>query len=108
MNTRLEELLRGFEAGNDRDEGMGAVLYGETYDLQKLEKQGFSVSMVDQHGGEGQGDQIWAVFMFTEDATGEETHIRFDGWYASYVGSEYNSFCEVRPIQVTKTEYERV
>lgn len=36
---------------------------------------------------------------------GETFYLRFDGWYASHYGCDYQDFHEVQPKQVTKTEY---
>jgi hypothetical protein len=60
--------------------------------------------MVEEFGGEGQGDDYYAVYHFID----HDVYIKFQGWYASHRGSEYEEMYEVRPEQVTKTEYNRV
>lgn len=59
---------------------------------------------VEKHGGEGQGDDYYAVFHFKD----HNVFIQFQGWYASHSGSEYEEMFEVRPEEVTVTQYNRV
>jgi hypothetical protein len=33
--------------------------------------------------------------------------IKFDGWYASYEGSTYEQFYEVKPVEKTITVFEK-
>lgn len=67
----------------------------------------FTFALVDSYGGEGQGDQYWSVYKFTHKDTNEEILIKFDGYYQSYNGAEYMGWSEVKPVEVTKTEYQR-
>lgn len=55
------------------------------------------------NGGEGQGDTYYTVWKFTRDQ--EEVFFSFNGWYASYNGAEFTDVREVKPKQVTRTEY---
>jgi len=57
--------------------------------------------MVDEFGGEGQGDQYWKVYHFIDHGI----FISFDGWYASHHGSEYNHMSQVKSKIVEKTEW---
>ncbi|ANA86183.1 hypothetical protein SEA_LOZINAK_19 [Gordonia phage Lozinak] len=64
--------------------------------------------MVEQHGGEGQGDEYWYVFKITDDA-GNERLFRRNGWYQSYDGGSYDGPTEeVKPVQKTITVFESV
>lgn len=58
----------------------------------------------EQFGGEGEGDTYYSVYHFID----HDVYIRFDGWYASHHGSEYNEMFEVRPVEKTITVYELV
>lgn len=58
----------------------------------------------DNYGGEGQGEQYWSVYSFEKD--GKKVYVRFNGWYASYVGSEFVDWAFVEPKQKTITVYE--
>lgn len=60
---------------------------------------------VDEHGGEGEGEEYWVVVKFTGHS-GEVAYLKFDGSYASYVGSEFDSVFVVHPTQKTITVYE--
>ena len=59
--------------------------------------------MVDSYGGEGQGDTYYKVFKF--ESGDKAAHIKFDGYYSSYEGSEYRQAFLVEPKEVTVIEY---
>lgn len=84
---------------------------GQWYGWVPLPNPGFTLPgigravIVDEFGGEGQGDQYWLVFKVTE-ADGTERLFRRNGWYASYSGGEYDGPTEeVQPVQKTITVY---
>ena len=63
--------------------------------------------MKSHGGGEGDGEECWAVYKFYNDA-GDEAYVKFDGYYQSYNGSEYQEFFIVEPVQRMVTFYEAV
>ena len=72
--------------------------------LNELDSKNIKFKPVDSFGGEGQGDSYWSVYSFTKDD--ETVYVKFDGWYQSYNGAEYDSWFFVKPVQVTVTQYE--
>jgi hypothetical protein len=60
-------------------------------------------NVVDEYGGEDQGSTYYAVWEFY--TTDGPLYVKFYGWYASYDGATYEDFREVKPREVTKTEY---
>jgi hypothetical protein len=66
-----------------------------------------TVEVLDSFGGEGQGDDYWRVYKL-ELEDGTSTIIRRNGWYASYEGSSWDNFEEVKPVQVMVTQWESV
>lgn len=60
-----------------------------------------NVYLVEDFGGEGQGDERWVVF-----SVGDQL-FRVEGSYASWDGTtwDYPSLEEVEPIEVVKIEY---
>jgi hypothetical protein len=68
-----------------------------------LAAEGVVIDFKEQHGGEGEGDKYWSVYEFKQGD--ESVHVKFDGWYASHVGSEMTDYFFVEPKQVTVTEY---
>ena len=60
--------------------------------------------MVEQYGGEGQGDTYYSVYHFVD----HDVYIRFDGWYASHHGSEYEEMFQVRPYEELVVKYKPV
>ena len=78
--------------------------YIESEPDKKLVEMLGNIEIVDDFGGEGCGDDYWAVYYFAD----HDVYIQFDGWYVSHHGSEYEEMFEVRPVQVTSTQYEAV
>jgi hypothetical protein len=61
---------------------------------------------VQQHGGEGEGEQWYVVYHFVE----HDIYVRVDGWYQSYEGTDFydgwDCCKEVRPKEKVITVYE--
>ncbi len=72
--------------------------------LTEIYSENIKHKFVDSFGGEGQGDSFWSVYSFTKDD--ETVYVKFDGWYQSYNGAEYDSWFFVKPVQVTVTQYQ--
>lgn len=62
-----------------------------------------NATLVDCYGGEGRGDDYWAVWKFIDN--GEEYFVRFDGWYSSSAGAEFNKMELVKPVETKITKY---
>lgn len=62
-----------------------------------------SFEHVANHGGEGEGEDFWSVYKFTDGT--DEVYVQFDGWYQSYNGSEFNEFFFVKPQEVSVVQY---
>lgn len=60
----------------------------------------------DNYGGEGEGEDYWSVYKFTDKNTKEECWVKFDGFYQSYNGSEFNEWFFVTPVERMVTFYE--
>lgn len=74
--------------------------------LNKASALNLQVDFVDSYGGEEQGKDYWAVYSFTDGQ--EVVYVQFDGWYASYNGSEYEEWFFVEPKQVTVTQFFKI
>jgi hypothetical protein len=62
-----------------------------------------TVENVDSFGGEGMGDQYWSVYKFSK---GDDIcYVKFDGYYASYNGAEFNEWFFARSIPVQKIDW---
>ena len=73
---------------------------------KKLSDVGIRFEHVDDYGGEEQGRDYWSVYAFHDEA--HVVYVKFDGWYESYHGSEYEEWFFVEPRQVQVTEFSRV
>lgn len=72
----------------------------ESYELP------FEYKGVDSYGGEGQGSDFYSVILVRNpDNHNEQYHIKFQGWYASYAGADYDDWRFVEPKQKTITVY---
>lgn len=66
---------------------------------------GISWESQEGYGGEDMGSEYWHVYSFTDGKT--TVYVKFDGWYASHYGSEFNEWFFVTPTQVTKTVFKK-
>ena len=77
---------------------------GYTKDWTK--KDVFEYEIVDYHGGEREGSDFYSVILIRNpDNHDEQYHIKFQGWYTSYSGAEYDNWYFVEPKQKTITVY---
>lgn len=67
---------------------------------------GIRIVHQDNHGGEGQGEDYWSVYKFIDKSTKEVCHVKFDGFYQSYDGSEFHEWFFVEPKERMVTFYE--
>ena len=70
-----------------------------------LQEAGITTECVDAYGGEGKGEDYWAVYKFSKGD--EAVYVKFDGWYASYNGSEFDEWFFVKPKQVQVVQFHR-
>lgn len=75
----------------------------DTKFVKKIKELG-RVKRIDSYGGSGYGDAYWSVYHFVD----HDVYIKFDGFYQSYEGSTYEEMFEVKPVEVTKIEYQPV
>jgi len=108
LKNTVKELLD--EAGDNTlqsaffHQEIGHSYCKEDDDLEaKLDSAGINYECVEQHGGEGEGDQYWTVYKFTKD--GEQQFVKFNGWYQSYNGSEMTEYSFVTPKKVEVIVY---
>ena len=64
--------------------------------LDALKVNNITFRHVENYGGEEQGKDYWSVYEFTNGTS--KVFVKFDGWYASYNGSEYEEFYFVEPV----------
>lgn len=75
-------------------------------DIDPMEGTGWTATGVTDFGGEGQGESFWTVWRFNRGS--EVVFVKFDGWYDSNCGSEFEEYFEVVPKEQTITVYEKV
>ena len=89
------------EASGNTDDGTywtGVVEFTEGCRTAEI-----NYSQEDSFGGEGQGDDYWAVYSFTNGT--DVVYVKFSGWYASYSGSEFTEWFFVEPKKVEVVQY---
>ena len=72
----------------------------------KAARLNISFKHEDNFGGEGMGDDYWSVYSFSKGS--EKVYVKFQGWYASYNGADYNHYFFVEPKEVTRVEFFKV
>ena len=66
----------------------------------------FEYKGVDSYGGEGEGSDFYSVTLVRNpDNHDEQYYIKFQGWYASYNGAEYDNWSFVGPKHKIITVY---
>lgn len=96
FKDKVKEMIKELDEGD-----LTELLYAD-YDTEK-----YPWSCVHQEGGEGQGDFIYSVFVFTPpDVLDEPIYVKFYGYYSSYNGQYYEGYKFVTPKQKTITVYE--
>lgn len=97
------EIMEWFEANTSAcEEFMNEDLW-ETKDDVKAALEGWKYKSVDYYGGEDQGSTYYTVWKFSNGE--EEFFLRFDGFYQSHYGTDYETFNEVKPKKVEKIEW---
>lgn len=103
--TKLMQFIA--DAGMDNDFFVGEMnpKYPDEFD-DALDKKfpGIKYEHVDHYGGEGEGEDYWTVYKFTKD--GKTVYLKWQGWYRSYNGSEFDYVFEVKPVERVVTFYE--
>jgi hypothetical protein len=113
---QIAEIINS-ELFTDNDNGPRDYFADEIYDatnivnyegndvefVKKIKELG-RVKRIDSYGGSGYGDAYWSVYHFVD----HDVYIKFDGFYQSYEGSTYEEMFEVKPVEVTKIEYQPV
>ena len=58
-------------------------------------------------GGEGGGDYVQRVFSITDDTTNEKEYFAIEGYYSSWMGTDYDcsKFCKVKPQEEVVINY---
>lgn len=69
----------------------------------ELVSNDINLSIVDSYGGEGEGEQYWAVYEFS--LRDETVYVQFDGFYSSYNGAEFQEWFFVEPLPVQKIDW---
>jgi hypothetical protein len=78
--------------------------YSDNDDLgDELRNASIGFECVEQHGGEGEGEDFYTVYKFTKDS--ETVYVKFQGWYQSYNGSEMTGWAFVTPKTVEVVVY---
>lgn len=125
MFDAVEALLNkitDFESSNAENFSLTELFFDDEFDSgyistysnsinelsQFIQSEGFSIKCVEAIGGEDEGRDYYKVYKFTNTSTGQECFVKFQGWYASYYGSEFESYFEVTPQEVVVIEYKRV
>ena len=71
-----------------------------------LQDNGITFKLEDSYGGEGEGENYWSVYSFSKGDS--KVYVKFDGYYTSYDGSNYNEWFFVEPKQVMVTQFHRI
>ena len=100
----LQQTLSNFFTVNESAADCFMQGYATDESVELMDKKRIVYDEVDSYGGEDQGSTYYRVYCFQSDS--EKVYIKFNGWYASHYGTEYQVFEIVIPQQRTITVYE--
>ena len=104
MMTDFKQLVTDYL--NDNRSVCEELMYEGGYVKDWTKEDAFEYKGVDSHGGEGKGSDFYSVILIRNpDNHDEQYYIKFQGWYASYNGAEYEGWSFVEPKQKTITVY---
>ena len=105
LNEAESDVKSGYffhsEATDNTDDGK--YWEGGTEFTEACRSAEINYSQEDNFGGEGQGDDYWSVYSFTNGT--DVVYVKFNGWYASYSGSEFSEWFFVEPKKVEVVKY---
>lgn len=101
----IEELFQSYSSGElDGEYDNEGSEIASINDLTTILKEnGYEFENVYQHGGEGQGDEYYSIYKVSNAEL--EVYVQFNGWYASYHGSEYQEWFFVEAREETVINY---
>jgi hypothetical protein len=107
LDTAGSEVLNTFfgsdtpEINQWTDEGSETEVFVRTCEGLNIQYE-----FVDNHGGEGEGEEYWSVFKFTQESA--SVYAQFNGSYQSYDGADFDEFFFVKPKAVVVTQFFRL
>lgn len=101
-----------YELSDTHDyDGCGAqILFRYEYcildhlDVHLCEHNISSIKFIESFGEDGEGNQYWHILEIRHK-NDTSLLVKLDGYYTSYIGSEYSEWFFVKPIQVMVTQY---
>lgn len=107
----LEKFIKFQDWKYDRFDTLGtpdaleAIFSGYVEDVKQME--GFHIDLEERFGGEGYGEKYWNVFSLKKTNTEEVFYIKFDGWYNSHSGAEFDKEYMVEPEEVKVIQWKK-
>lgn len=113
MSNLVADLKRAIKTcehdwSNAAEEMFRGSVPADYYEIMpELRALGFEFFEEDHYGGEGKGEEYWSVIRVTRGD--QVAFIKFEGWYASFAGSEMShgadEFVEVVKVPVESYEW---
>lgn len=102
------ELTKLVQASGERESIFIAYELGDSIKSSKTDILEFTEEE-SVGGSEGSGEYCCKVFKVTELDSKQEVYIRFEGYYSSYDGAEYeNGFDLVEPVMVQVRQFKKI
>lgn len=98
------EIIAKLAAAEIGPEQIDEMAYSAGDVVGELKDEFGEVTLIAEHGGEGEGEEYWKVFHFAD----HDTYIKYDARYTSYEGVEWDGvdFYEVHPKSKTITYFD--
>ena len=93
----ISNIFNQFKTDIDKDYEISDFVYNELQYLSDENEDYKIESEIEQHGGEGEGDNYWVITRVLNKKTNEVFYIRFYGYYSSWDGTTWNGWDLVKP-----------
>lgn len=104
LDTAGLDVLETF-FGSDAPKSSECADKGSVF-VRTCEGMNIKYEFVDNYGGEGEGEDYWSIFKFTQESA--SVYVQFNGSYQSYNGADFDEFFFVKPKAVVVTQFFRV
>lgn len=104
LDSASSDIMNSFFR-SDFDEEI-STYYEEEEDVAfktALRESGLTVKHVDRYGGEDKGSEYWSVYTFSN--ANEAVYVKFNGWYQSYDGSEFDAWYFAKAVPKSGFDY---
>lgn len=101
----ISNIFNQFKADEEDDYEISDFVKNELHYLDDENEDYKIQSSIEQHGGEGEGEDYWMISRVLNKKTNEVFYIKFYGYYNSWEGTEWEGWKLVKPYKKEIIEF---